>query len=49
MLMWTVLDNPAHGNLSKFMNHLIAKAMNSLLHLQVEFTRFSGNIFHGKP
>jgi len=28
MLMWTVLYDPAFGNLSKFTNHLIAKAIN---------------------
>jgi hypothetical protein len=36
MLVRTVLYNPAPRNPSKFTNHLIPKAMNSLLHLQVE-------------
>jgi hypothetical protein len=36
MLVGTVLYATAPGNLSEFTNHLIAEAMNSLLHLQVE-------------
>jgi len=36
MIVGTVLYNPAPGNLSKFTNHLIVNAMNSLLHLELE-------------
>ena len=38
MLAGTTLYSPATENLSKFTKHQIVKAMNSLLHLQVEFT-----------
>jgi hypothetical protein len=44
MLVRTVLHDPAPGNLSKFTNHLIAQAINSLLHLQVESKGFQSRM-----
>ncbi len=47
MLVGTFLYNPAPRNPSKFTNHLIAKAMNFLLHLQVE-SKFQ-RLCHSEP
>lgn len=49
MLVGTVLYNPATRNPSKFTNHLIAKAMNSLLHLQVESKNLIVGLSPQKP
>ena len=49
MLVRTVLHDPAPGNLSKFTNHLIAQAINSLLHLQVESKGFQSRMSASGP